>query len=229
MKNLIVVAILVCCCAGFAQAQDQTGRRQSTPAAGPEALWQPGMQAMQTIREACASTTNFGDCFASQMQKFGASPEAVAFTKLTDNTGYLRDFREAGAVDVAYVNYPFRANENQGCLLVNGNPRVIDVDDINALPQDEMRKDAIYSALAGKYPNVAVFPGDRSGTNYPAAEKLPGGGRRFVVTYRLVDGCHACARLGAVKFAFDFDRAGVLTGKKFLTAERSRAATATDE
>lgn len=217
MKNLTAVVILLCSWAGFASAQNQnTGTQNLTPAINQAALWQPGMSIMGAIREACGSTANIGDCFAAQMQKSGATPEAVRFTKLTDNTGYMRDFREAGRVDVAYVDYPFRANENQGCLLVNGSPAMIDVDNLSVMPQSDLAKDPRYAALAKKYPNITVFPGDRSGTAYPAAEKLPGGGQRFVVGYRLVDGCHACARVGSAKFAFDFDRAGKLLGAKVV-------------
>ena len=184
------------------------------------------MQVMQTIRPRCGSAANFSECFVAQMQKGGASPEAIAFTKLTDNTGYLRDFRDTGRVDVAYVNYPFRANENQGCLLVNGNPRVIDVDDTSDIPKDDLLKNARYAELAQKYPDITIFPGDRNGTDYPAIEKLPDGGQRFIVTYRLLNGCHACERVGNVSFAFDFDRAGKLIGRKFHAVEGIRGSAA---
>ena len=129
------------------------------------------------------------------MRRSGASEAAVAFTNLIGNTGYLRDFREAGRVDVAYVNYPFRANENQGCLLVNGEPVVIDVDDVSKLSSEELMKNKQYAALAAKHPNAALFPGDRSGTGYPEIESL-GGRAALIVSYWLTDGCHACARLG---------------------------------
>lgn len=222
MKSLVVIAMLLYSGAGFAPARHQNaGTRKPTQVVNQKALWQPGMGIMGTIREACGSAGDFGQCFVAQMQKSGASPQAIAFTKLTGNTGFMRDFREAGRVDVAYVNYPFRANENQGCLLVNGEPQAIDVDDISLLPQDEMRKSAAYVSLAAKYPNATIFPGDRNGIAYPKIERLPDGGQRFVVSYRLVDGCHACARIGDVSFAFDFDRAGKLTGRKFLAATRA--------
>ena len=86
---------------------DQTAppAQKASQVVGPDALWQPGMQTMQTIREECNSSANFGECFASGMQKSGASPQAVAFTKRLGDTGYLRDFRETGRVDVAYVYY----------------------------------------------------------------------------------------------------------------------------
>ncbi len=54
-------------------------------------------------------------------------------------------------------------------------------------------------------------------TKFITVKKLPDGGQRFVVPYVLVDGCHACARVGALQLAFDFDSAG-----KFLGAKVSR-------
>lgn len=222
MKNLIAVVTVLCSCLGFAAAQDRPAgaRRPATPV-GPEALWQPGMGIMQAMREGCDKAPDFGQCFVSMMQKSGASAQAVAFARLTGNTGYMRDFREAGRVDVAYVNYPFRANENQGCLLVNGDPPAIDVDDVSALPQNDLQRDARYAALANKYPNVTIFPGDRAGTSYPEIKSLPGGGQRFIFGYRLVNGCRACERVGAISFAFDFDRAGKFLGPKIVSVSEA--------
>ena len=222
MRIQIIAALLLCCWGHLGVAQERGAERQNSASrVGPQAIWQPGMQIMQAIRQECGSAPNFGDCFVAQMQKSGASPQAVAFTKLTENMGYLRDFREAGRVDVAYVNYPFRANENQGCLLVNGDPPVIDVDDTSAIPNDDLVKNAQYAELTRKYPAVTIFPGDRNGTAYPSAERLADSGQRFVVTYRLLNGCHACERIGDVSFAFDFDRTGKFLGRKFVAVEKT--------
>lgn len=225
MIKRITTVIALCSCLVLALTQNQNVRAQqsSVPTIDTKALWQPGMQGMADIRKTCGSAPDFGVCFAAQMQKEGASPQAVAFTKLTDNTGFLRDFKEAGRVDIAYVNYPFRANENQGCLLVNGSPRTVDVDDTSLLSQSDLAKNSQYAELAKKYPNIAIFPGDRSGTNYPVAEKLPGGGQRFIVSYWLLNGCHACERVGEVSFAFNFDGTGKFTGAKLQTLGASQA------
>ena len=193
---------------------------------GAEAVWQPGMQFMQSVRLACSNAgSNYGDCLISQMPGAGASPKAVAFSKLLEEKtdgqiGYMADFRKTGRVDIAYVYYPIRANENQGCLLVNGSPPIIDVDDLKLLAEDTMKSDLSYTALASKNPEVTIFPGDRGGTAYPAAEALPQGGQRFIVSYYLQKGCHACARLGTASFAFDFDSAGKFRGTEFLRVRK---------
>jgi putative hemolysin len=191
-----------------------------------EAVWQPGIQFMQSVRQACSNAgSNYGDCLISQMPGAGAPPKAVAFSKLLEKQsdaqiGYMTDFRKTGRVDIAYVYYPIRANENQGCLLVNGSPPIIDVDDLKLLAEDSMKSDPSYTSLASKNPEVAIFPGDRGGTAYPEAVALPQGGQRFIVSYYLLKGCHACARLGTASFGFDFDSAGKFLGTKFLKIGR---------
>lgn len=185
---------------------------ETVPAVGTDAVWSPGMTAIQTIHQQCDNSSNFSDCFVGYLQKSGASLQVINFVKMTDNTGYLRDFRKVGPVDVAYVNFPFRANENQGCYLVNGTPSPIDVDNLQALPQSELDKNPAYQQLAKQYPNISLWPGDRSGTDYPAIGDLPAGGKSFVFRYIFRDLCHACAVIGSVSFAFDFDPTDKLQG-----------------
>ncbi|MHB1687145.1 MAG: hypothetical protein ACYCVH_07210 [Ignavibacteriaceae bacterium] len=45
------------------------------------------------------------------MKESGTSPQAVKFAKLTDNQGYLRDFKKFGKVGVAY-SYSFKLIEH---------------------------------------------------------------------------------------------------------------------
>ena len=80
---------------------------------------------------------------------------------------YLRAFRHVERVDVAYIEYAFRANEMEGVLLVNGNPSPIDVDDERFTVDAEMKKNAVYAALAEQYPKLSVWPGDRFDSNLP--------------------------------------------------------------
>ena len=173
------------------------------------ALWQPGMHTMRTIRETCGllSGEKFSECFIENMKKNGASEQALAFTRFIGELGFMRDFRETGPVDIAYAYSPFRANENQRCFLVNGRPVLIDVDDLTLLPKHAMEKDPDHAALRKRYPGIALWPGDRSGTDFIAMERSPEG-RRFIVNYELTAGCHACEPVGAANFAFNFDHKG---------------------
>lgn len=210
LSGVIAAAVV----GGSFRAEAQNAKQQI----GPNALWAPGMTEMQMIRQGCASTgSQFGKCFADGMKKSGASPQAVAFTHMIDDTGYMRDFRQVGRVSIAYVYFPFRANENQGAYLVNGTPSLIDIDGQSLLAQNELKKNLIYTRLAQKYPQIAIFPGDRSGTNYLSAEKMPGDGQRFIISYKLQNACHACAQVGTAKFAFNFDRTGKFLGTRLLS------------
>jgi hypothetical protein len=204
-----VVVLLLCTASILSQAQGPHAVHFDAAA-----IFQPGMGAMQTARETCGKVPGpqFGNCFVQQMRAAGASPQAVAFMHAVHDNGFMRDFKESGRVDIAFAFFPFAANENQHCLLVNGTPKVIDVDDYDLLPKADLAKNAGYAALLRKFPNLAVFPGDRSGTGFITATGLPGGGQRFVVPYVLVDGCHACARTGALQLAFDFDGTGKFLG-----------------
>lgn len=190
---------------------------------GIEAIWCPTPQMLQEVHKECDSLagSKFNDCFVSFMQKEGASPRAVEFTRLIDNDGCLCGYRQAGSVGIAFVTYPFRANENQGVLLVNGNPPVLNVDDFKLLPQKEMKKDALYRGIAGNHPNVSIWPGDRNESSIQVDDKSMANRRRLIFRYRLQDGCHACELLGHADYAFDFDASGKFLGARFLRVEKT--------
>jgi hypothetical protein len=151
------------------------------------------------------------------MRRAGASSEAVAFTRSINNEGYLHAFVATGRVDIAFVTYPFRANTNEACLLVNGDPPHVDVDNLPDLPQATMKRNKEFQKLADKYPNVSLWPGDRSDRRSVVAGNTPEGGQRFIAEYKLLNGCHACAQVGTVRFAFDFDTNGKLMSVTFVS------------
>jgi predicted secreted protein len=183
-----------------------------------KAIWGPGMEMMRSIHDSCDSMKypTFGECFLEQMKKSGASQETIEFTKLTGSEGYMRDFKNTGKVDVAYAVYPFRPNENQVCFLVNGNPNMIDVDSFDYISKVNLKMNKIYKQISKNYPNISVWPGDRSGMDYPAVKLLSNGGQQFIFSYRLQDGCHACKLLGFANLGFNFNKAGKFTGIKVL-------------
>ena len=152
------------------------------------------------------------------MKSAGASDEAMAFVKefAANGLAYVRAFRDTGRVDIAYIEYLFRANDLDGVLLVNGTPPIIDVDDHKFLSQEDLRKDDDYAALLQKYPNVNVFPADRFHTDSVVASFSTDSGPDFTVEYLLQDGCHACARIGTLVVSFMFDGSGRLAEVRAL-------------
>jgi hypothetical protein len=190
---------------------------------GAEAIWKPPVSTVQEIKSKCAALNgqSFQNCFLSGMEKAGASPQAVDFMRRSDGA-YLREFRRVGPVDIAYVTYPFRANENEGVWLVNGTPASVDVDNQRLLSKADLAKNANYAGLAKQYPQITLWPGDRNGTDEPIVKDLPQKGRRFVVSYRLRNQCHACAVVGSAQFGFDFDQSGKFLGTKLLQVSASQ-------
>ncbi|HEY4950001.1 MAG TPA: protease inhibitor I42 family protein [Candidatus Acidoferrales bacterium] len=180
---------------------------------GAAAVWNPPADTLAALRLKCgeADPTHIERCFLNEMKAAGASPEALAFAEsLATSLGvvYLRAFRHVERVDVAYIEYAFRANELEGVLLVNGNPTPIDVDDDRFTIDAEMRKNAAYAALAEPYPHISVLPGDRFDDKLPTVTSIGWGTQSFLVQYTLRDGCRACAEIGTATVAFNFDTQG---------------------
>lgn len=162
------------------------------------------------------------------MKSAGASPDAIAFARSAADIGviYMRAFRKVGPVDLAYVEYAFRANELEGLFLVNGDPSLIDVDDEDLLPKARLQGNAAYAGLAGQYPNISLWPGDRFDTKLPTLADTGWGTQTFSVNYILRDGCHACAQIGTATVAFGFDAEGKFQGAKVTTVAPSASAAA---
>jgi hypothetical protein len=180
------------------------------------AVWRPDAGFMARFHAACdgRSGAAFNACFAAAMAKALASPAALDFTRRLGNEAYLQALDETGGpIAVAHVFYPFRANENDAWFLVNGTPALIDVDDRRNLKLAAMRSSAAYLAIYHRYRNVTFWPGDRGAL----APEVTQGGREVIIGYLLRDLCHACATIGRVRYAFDFDAAGKFLGTRLVS------------
>lgn len=214
----------------FATAQQGAKPAPAAPAArvGATAVWNPSPETLAEIRKTCGDTNplHIENCFLTEMKTAGASAEAIAFTKSLASMGviYLRAIRKAERVDIANVEYVFRANELESVLLVNGDPSPIDVDDDGYFPDATLKQNAAYVALAEKYPQISVWPGDRSDNKLPTVVSTGWGTQTFQVNYVLRDGCHACATVGNLAMAFNFDTQG-----KFQSARVSSVTAATPQ
>jgi hypothetical protein len=200
--------------AGFAARVIAGGLISAAPPAQVHdaAVWRPPADFRAKVAAKCGNVAGFGACLIAQMRAAGAPEAALAFAKRTDNQGYATGFRDTGTVDLVHAEYPYRANENALVFLVNGQPPMIDVDDLSRIDQRNLGANAAYAALLSKYPALALFPGDRRPGRGPGATRLRSGGQRFVVTYVLKDGCHACAIVGDARIGFDFDVEGKFVG-----------------
>lgn len=214
MKARLVSVFLFWSAALFAAPAAASPADSAMAPIGADAVWTPPSDFLAAFHAACdrGPGSKFGECFLEEMRKAGAPPAALAFARRVDDQGYLRGFQEAGTVDLAFAEYPFRANENQLCFLVNGTPPLLDVDDLSRLDRETLAANRDYVSIARSYPNIAIFPGRRSGARGPRAVRLQTGGQGFQVPYSLRDGCHACRIVGDAELRFDFDVEGRFVG-----------------
>jgi hypothetical protein len=215
MKSLMYFGVAACLACAASPAP-----KASTAAAapvGPGAVWTPPADFRAAFHAACDGTDpDMSACFLRQMQAAGASAAALDFSRRTGGQGYLAYFRDAGAVDVAYAEYPFRANANRVVFLVNGEPPMIDVDDPARIDPKALAANSVYAVLRKGVSNLTIFPGDRSEARFPRVLSRQGGGHSYVFPYELTDGCHACTVVGEAYVAFDFDARGRLEGTSIV-------------
>lgn len=190
---------------------------------GPEAIWEPKPADLQTMRAQCQTElANYSGCLLSKLKAAAPLPAASFMTWLnahTNNVGWMTGFRKTpGAVGIAYVVFPLRANQNQEWLIVNGQPPVIDVDDLQSLPKKEMERNAVYVSIKRASSNAILFPGDRGESAGPRIQQLSGDQVRLMIDYYLQE-CHACARLGTARFGFDFSKDGKFLGARFVDVQ----------
>src|SRR5271154_3405503 len=227
-----ILLVMLCAATSLCVAQEAVKPSPAHHVAGPvsaAAVWNPAPDALAAIRQKCgeADSTHIERCFLDEMKAAGASPEALAFAEsLASSLGvvYLRAFRHVERVDIAYIEYAFRANELEGVLLLNGTPSPIDVDDDRFTPDAEMKKNAAYAALAEQYPRISVWPGDRFDGKLPSVTSTGWGVQTFLVQYTLRDGCHACAVVGTATLGFNFDTQGNFQGARVASVVSATAA-----
>ena len=199
---------------------------QNAPASGKigsSTAWQPPQDFTTKAHAACDQShpPNYAECFIDQMSRLGAPADAVSFTRMLyqqsdGDVGIMTELHKVGPVDEARVLYPLRANDNYGILLVNGDPAILNVDDLKKLDRAAMEQNPSYQSVKQKYPKTDIWPGDRSGNTWPQPKPLPDGGVQFIVGYPLLNGCHACAPTGLAKFSWDFDARGKFLGTKYI-------------
>jgi hypothetical protein len=213
-RLLLTVVSLSACLVG--QSQERSTK------IGSSAVWQVSPQFIASAPAACANSPHAkdGECLLDQMAKAGASSSAVGFTRELfkqshGQFGIMTGFQNEGLVAFGWITYPLRANTNYGLVLVNGEPPIIDVEDLKLLDRKTMEQSAQYQDLRIQFPKVDLWPGDRDGKIWPNSQAGPNGGIQFTVAYPLLNGCHACASAGAAIFNWNFDAQGKFLGTAF--------------
>src|ERR1700685_1641410 len=209
---ILFLSLIVCL---TAQSKRPVAKFEAT------AVWQIPPQFMTAAHTACDQLlTSTVECMIGQMAKAGAPADAVRFTRelSQENSGefgIMTGFQDEGPVAFAWVTYPLRANTNYGLLLLNGQPRIVNVEDLKLLDVKTMKQSSQFQDVKRQFPNVDIWPGDRDGRIWPNSQAGPDGGVQFTVAYPLINGCHACARAGAAIFNWNFDARGKFLGPSF--------------
>jgi hypothetical protein len=218
LKRLAATLYMVGCIAGLL-----TGASAASRKIGASSVWQVPDQFMANAHMACdkSASAGFAQCVIEQMSKAGASADAVSFTRelykqSQGEVGIMTGFQPIGPVDFAWITYPLRANTNYGLLLVNGQPEIVNVENLKLLDHKSMEQDPQFQNTKYQFPKVDVWPGDRDGRTWPNSQTGPKGGKQFVVGYPLINGCHACERAGSAMFTWNFTAQGKFTGTTFV-------------
>lgn len=190
----------------------RTPTKPATNEINRSAVFNPPQVVWGRMQEECQGP-NSVECVASIMKQAGASSQAISFARMLKGDGYMDSFREMGRVDLATAFFPFRANTNGGTYLVNGSPSLIAVEDLDSWGKIDIRNDPLYAGIARKFPEVMLWGGE---PGYESMQRLPTGGQRFIFSYVLLNGCHACDVAGYAHVSFNFDTTGRFIGTKLL-------------
>ena len=225
MKRTALIYALLISTVAFAQAPPSQTPLQPGTIMGrltATSVWQMPSTFLAAAHTACDSAppTNFAECFISQMGKAGAPPAAVMFTRMlhrqSGDVGIMSGFNAVGPVDVAFIVYPLRANTNNGILFVNGTPKIVNGEDLKLLDQKAMQQSPQFQNTVAQFPKTSLWPGDRDGTTWPNANTNSEGGKSFTLGYPLLNGCHACEKVGTAEFNWKFGPTGKFLGTVFM-------------
>ena len=214
LSLFIAILLSVSCC--LAQSKPGT--------IGSSGVWQVPQNFVTTVTTACGNPSRgnkYAECFMSQMSKAGAPADAVAFTRELSrqshgHLGIMTSFNRVGPVDIAWVLYPTHQPSNYGLWLVNGNPRLVNAEDLKLLDQKAMQQSFQYQGVQNEFPKVGLWPGDRDGQTWPNSQAGSNGGVQFILGYPLRNGCATCANAGSALFTWNFDARGKFTGTSFM-------------
>jgi len=218
MRNLFPLAAPVClagCMIALVLPVLAAPSPQPPAKIGTSAVWQFPPEFITGAHAACdkSAPSGLAECFMAQMAKAGASADAVSFTRELykqshGDVGIMTGFQPVGPVDIAWITYPLRANTNNGLLLVNGHPQIVNIEDLKLLDRKAMEQSPQFKDLKYQFPNVDLWPGDRDGKTWPNSQTDANGVTQFVASYPLINGCHACARAGFAMFTWNFNAQG---------------------
>jgi len=209
-----ILAVALCAaCAGREPAKTQVNCPLDE--IGPGAVWNEGnRRPAALLKERCPGEQNQdpGACLRAVMEELEAPPQAVLVSTCLGRPGFLCDFYESGRVDAALARYPLNRDAPYGYVLVNGSPRVLDVNNPALWPEKALKSNARYGELEKTHSGLSIVPGIPGEMGQILVKDLPEGGQRFIPGYKLLGDSPEGGLAGHVEFSFDFDRDGAYLG-----------------
>ncbi|PJC99655.1 hypothetical protein GQ37_004865 [Janthinobacterium sp. BJB1] len=199
-----------CALAVSGLAAMQAAHAQATGTIDARVVWQErSLSACRSERSQTAPDV----CLLRTMQRAGASPQALVAARMlvkANMTGYISAWRPLGKASLATVTYPFRANTNEGTLLIGSDGAAVDVDEHSVREED--RATPAWRAFAAAHPDAVPF----AAADFVGSTATADGGQSVLFSTPLKS-CHACADDGALLVAYTIDKAGIVRGRKLLT------------
>lgn len=171
--------------------------------------------AMKIFQQCSSQASNPGDyqnCLVDTMQTQHATPQAIAFLKYA--TGWITEYKVYNKLIVVHAFTP-AADHDDAYFIMNNYGDIVNVDDPTFLNAIDIRSDSHYHDIIQHFPSAALFPGNHQG--FPEYTVSDQNSPRFVFTYSVLNGCHACEVAATAKIAFDFDNSGQLIGVSLLS------------
>ncbi|KAB8052683.1 hypothetical protein GCN78_08875 [Janthinobacterium rivuli] len=200
-------------CALLALSSLATAQADHAPHIGPidaRAVWQERSLSACRSEE---SPTAPDVCLLRTMQRSGARPQAIAAAKMlvkANKAGFISAWRPLGKAALATVTYPFRANTNEGTLLIGSDGAAIDVDEGSVREED--RATPAWRAFTAAHPDSVPF----APAEFVGSTATGDGGQSVLFSTPLIT-CHACVDDGALLIAYTIDKDGIVRERKLLT------------
>ncbi len=159
------------------------------------------------------STTAPDVCLLRTMRRSGARPQAIAAARMlvkANNPGFISAWRPLGKAALATVTYPFRANMNEGTLLIGSDGAAFDVD-VGSVSEED-RATPAWRAFAAAHPDAVPF----ALADFVGSTATADGGLSVLFSTALKT-CHACADDGTLLVAYALDKDGIVRERKLLT------------
>ncbi|MBF0555287.1 MAG: hypothetical protein HQK96_12150 [Nitrospirae bacterium] len=222
LKHTAVAALIIAALVFLAACVTPENKPETI---GRGATWIPVPKLLDKMKDECWNVNPFllspqkaSQCCIDIMESAGAPPEAVAFSramlqKRGDTFCYMSSFKKVSIVDIAELACPFRDEETSDMVLLNGQPAIVEINDMNNLSKINLLSEPDYLKMLGRHTEALLWPYTGG---LVEVKKLPQGAERYVFDFRLLNGCEACPLAGVMTVGYDFNAAGSFTGVKLI-------------